>query len=386
MASKNTRVPCLDGLRAVSILFVLFGHLGGTIGFPIGEGHTALPFLASLGVRVFFVISGYLITRLLLIEQARRGSILLPRFYFRRVFRILVPYYAFLAAMAMAARLGWIDLRPGDMGYALAYLSNYHAAPAWPLAHTWSLAVEEQFYLLWPALLMLLGVRRSLLAAAALLVLGPIARLYVWYFDPSAHALIGHTFGTVADSVAAGCLLAGAGEKLWSRDWYRSLLGSRWFIAVPMAVLAVGVFEDRPRLAFTIGATMVNVGVALIVDRCLRFPQSLATRALSLAPVLAIGRASYSIYLWQQPFLNRTSAGLLAHFPGNLLAVAAIATIAYFAIERPAMMAREAIEERFARTARALGATARRLDMQPARAPLAPLGQPGSQSLAPPQA
>ena len=382
MSTSFARVPCLDGLRAVSIAFVLFGHLGGTAGFPIGAGHTTLPFLASLGVRVFFVISGFLITRLLLLEQASRGSIHLPRFYFRRVFRILVPYYAFLAAMAAAARLGWVALRPGDMGYALAYLSNYHAEPAWTLAHTWSLAVEEQFYLLWPALLALLGVRRSLWGAAALLVLCPLARLYVWYFDPAMHVLIGHTFGTVADSVAAGCLLAGVGERLWSTARYRALIESRWFFLVPLAVLAMGAFEDRPRLAFTVGATVINLGVALIVDRCIRFPQSLASRALTLAPIAAIGRASYSIYLWQQPFLNRAAGGLLAGFPQNLLAVAVVAALAYLLVERPAMLARAAIEERAVRAARSLRAGAGSLEMQPARSPLAHAGQAERQALA----
>lgn len=344
MEKERARIPCLDGMRALSIAFVVFGHLGGTAGFPIGEPRVGLPFLASLGVRVFFVISGYLITRLLLMEQASRGSIHLPGFYFRRIFRILVPYYVFLAAMSLAAHLGWIQLAQGDLGYALAYASNYHPHGAWALAHTWSLAVEEQFYLLWPALLVLLGVRRALWVAAAYLCVAPFGRLFVWYFQPEWHAGIGHTFGTVADTVSAGCLLAGLSATLWTRSWYRALLGSRWFAVLPVAVLATVVFEDRPRLAFTLGAVIVNVGVALCIDRCVRFPDSWATRILSVGALTAVGRVSYSIYLWQQPFLDRLSNGFTARFPENLIAVVLIATAAYFLIEKPSMSARASVE------------------------------------------
>jgi peptidoglycan/LPS O-acetylase OafA/YrhL len=328
----------------LSILFVILGHLGGTRGFPIGGNHVFLPFLASLGVRVFFVISGYLITRLLFLEQRERGSIYLPTFYFRRAFRILVPYYVFLLGMVFAARMGLVELHPGDLGYALAYLSNYHLHGAWTLAHTWSLAVEEQFYLLWPALLVLLGRRRSLKIAAALLVLGPVARIAVWYLQPALRDGIGHTFGTVADSLAAGCLLAGVSDRLWARPRYRALLGSPWLALLPCALLLLGLIDDRPRIAFTVGAVAINVGVALCVDHCLRFPSSLATRVLSLAPMIAIGRASYSIYLWQQPLLNREAPGLPSSFPLGFIAMAAISTLAYFAVEKPALSARVALE------------------------------------------
>src|SRR5207237_632799 len=163
--------------------------------------------LAVLGVRVFFVISGYLITRLLLDEQEKRGSICLSMFYFRRIFRILVPYYVFLIAMPAAARLRWVEVAPGDLGYALSY--------------------------------------------------------------------IGHD-----DPLAVGCLLAGISDRLWQDARYRSLLKSRWFILVPLAVLATVVFEQHPRFAFTIATAVISIGVALCVDRCVRLPGSIWTKAL----------------------------------------------------------------------------------------------------------
>jgi len=199
---SGVRIRSLDGLRALSVALVILGHLGGTQGFPVGSSASALSFGAMLGVRVFLVISGYLITRGLLADEEAHGRIRLGSFYFRRIFRIFVPYYAFLAAMAAAAHFGFIKLAPGDLGYSLAYLSDHHLHAEWThgrwtLGHTWSLAAEEQFYLLWPLLLVLLGARRALWVAAAALVAAPVGRLLVWYLQPEASFAIGKTFATV---------------------------------------------------------------------------------------------------------------------------------------------------------------------------------------------
>src|SRR5437764_10948892 len=108
------RIPSLDGLRAVSILFVLAGHLSGTQGFPTLP-HALSGNLAVFGVRVFFVISGFLITSLLLDEESRTGTVSLRRFYFRRTMRIFPPFYTYVACIALASALGWVELRDYDL-------------------------------------------------------------------------------------------------------------------------------------------------------------------------------------------------------------------------------------------------------------------------------
>jgi peptidoglycan/LPS O-acetylase OafA/YrhL len=346
MNGSGIRIRSLDGLRALSVALVILGHLAGTRGCPVASS-SASSFGAMLGVRVFFVISGYLITRALLAEEEARGRIRVGAFYFRRIFRIFVPYYAFLAAMAAAAHLGLIEIAPGDLGYSLAYLSDHHLHAEWThgqwtLGHTWSLAAEEQFYLLWPLLLVVLGARRALWVAGAALVAAPAWRLAAWHLQADG-SFIGKTFATVVDTIATGCLLAGLHGTLGRSARYRRLLESRRFFVIPAAVLATGLIEDRPRVAFLFGALVVNAGLALCVDRCIRLPNSAASRLLAAAPLVAVGRASYSIYLWQQPFLNRYATGLPGAFPANLIAVAVVSCAAWFLIERPSLIAREAL-------------------------------------------
>jgi peptidoglycan/LPS O-acetylase OafA/YrhL len=335
------RIPSLDGLRALSIAFVLLGHLGGTAGFPIPARAVSFFAIAELGVRVFFVISGFLITGLLFSEIERTGTISLPRFYLRRTLRILPPYYSMLLCIGLASTTGVIDLKPGDLLHAVTYTTNYHADRAWSLGHTWSLAVEEQFYVLWPAALLLLGPKRGLKIAVAIILLAPLVRLGEWY--AGWRELIGNSFETVADALATGCVLAGARQALWRDARYRRLLTSRWFILVPLIPLALSALS-RPRIDFAVATTVSNLCIAATIDWCVRFHQGRVGRILNAAPIAFVGVLSYSLYLWQQPFINRTSDAATARFPLSLLLAAACALVAYYAIERPSFAFRTRVE------------------------------------------
>jgi peptidoglycan/LPS O-acetylase OafA/YrhL len=349
MSEEHRRIPSLDGLRAISIGLVLVGHLSGTQNFPISERVGGIFALGELGVRVFFVISGFLITGLLLQELRGKQHINLPKFYFRRTFRIFPAYYFFILALLFLEAARLIALHPGDIWHALTYTSNYHASRSWNVGHTWSLGVEEQFYLLWPAVLLIAGARRGLWAAASLLVLCPLIRLGLWHFFPESQSGIGHRFETIADALAVGCVLAGARHWLHRRIAYRKMLASKLFLVVPVAVFCANLLHDRPRLHFLFGYTVMNVGVALCIDWCVTNYSGRIGRFLNLRPLVFLGVMSYSIYLWQQLFLNRYSDSVFCRFPYNLTLVAVASLASYYLIEQPFLRLRPALEAKLFR-------------------------------------
>ena len=342
MFARAHRIPSLDGLRAASILLVLFSHELGTRGFL--AVHTVGPLigLGNLGVRVFFVISGFLITTLLLEEKREFGSIHLGRFYVRRTMRIFPAFYVFVLALIALDALGWIALNPGDKLHALTYTSNYAADRSWYIGHTWSLAVEEQFYLLWPAILLLTG-RRGFAIALGFIVLAPVIRLAIWQINPTEASGVGYRFETIADSLAIGCLLADAAERLAAWRPYRALLESPLFVLVPLTVLAASCLGDHPRINIFVGYSVMNVGFALCVHWSLLYSTGRIGRVLNHRAVVFVGVLSYSIYLWQQLFLNRYNPSLPG-FPLNLIPVAGAALLSYYLIERPALRSRPRVE------------------------------------------
>lgn len=342
--AAERRIPSLDGLRGISIALVLIGHLAGTAGFPLSATTGNFWGISALGVRVFFVISGFLITGLLLDEWARKGRIHLGRFYFRRTLRIFPPYYAYLLVMAIVAALGIIQLNPGDLFHTLTYTSNYDQQRSWYVGHTWSLSVEEQFYLLWPAALILAGVTRSVWVAAAVVLAVPLIRLVEWNFVPSAAFGVGHRFETIADTIAIGCVLACTRELLHRTPAYLAVLRSPWFVLVPMAGVAGGMLQDRPQIFFAVGIAASNVAIALCVDWAVTYHQGRIGRVLNAAPLVFVGWISYSLYLWQQPFLNRASDAWIAAFPQNIGLAVAAALGSYYLIERPSLRVRKHLE------------------------------------------
>jgi peptidoglycan/LPS O-acetylase OafA/YrhL len=344
------RIPSLDGLRACSILVVLIAHLAGTHGFPTAVStimHNDYVDPGNLAVRVFFVISGYLITALLLAEQRRYGHISLSHFFLRRTFRIFPAYLLFLAVMAGASRIGGIELRPGDVAHALTYTMNYHADRSWYLGHMWTLSVEEQFYLVWPVLFVAVGVRRGIRAALLFVAASPFIRLGVWYLAPGSRDLIGNSFGTAGDAIAIGCLLAAYRDALWTSAWVRAAVTSRWL--VPLLLLVGVAIASRTRPGLLLGITVANIAIALGVERCVRRPEGGLGRLLNARPAVFVGTLSYSLYLWQQPFLNRGSDALLASFPLNICAAVAFAMLSYYLVEQPMLRVRVQVERAWLR-------------------------------------
>jgi peptidoglycan/LPS O-acetylase OafA/YrhL len=330
-------IPSLDGLRAISIALVLLAHLTGTRGFPLSS--TAFYSLGELGVRIFFVISGYLITSILLAEVRRQGRLSLGRFYFRRTMRLMPAAYAFIAVVAVLAAQGRLSLERGDLLFASTYTMNFWEGRGWPLGHLWSLAVEEQFYLLWPLALGLLTPLRCTPLLLATVALAPLARLASPHVGPVLN------FAVWADTLATGCLLALWRDSLHASPLYRRLLDARWFVAVPLLGLAAN-FIPSTKVSFLVGATVMNVAIALCVDWAMTHEHGRVGRVLNWPAVAFVGVLSYSLYLWQQLFLNRYSESALCAFPLNLVLTVAAAMASYLLVEAQFLRLRARIERR----------------------------------------
>src|SRR6266545_3806930 len=262
---SSRRMPALDGLRAISIAFVLFSHAQGTAGAP----DFGIAELARIGVRIFFVLSGFLITTLLLAEHERTGRISIVDFYIRRFFRIFPALYLFVGVMVVLDALRLIELHRHDALSALTYTVNYRQERSWWLGHIWSLSVEEQFYLMWPAVLVLLGTRRSLWFVLAALAAAPFLRVGVWILVPSWRSHIDEAFPTVFDSIATGCLLARVRGQLGASPVYRRLVASALCVQVRADGLAIAMVP-RVSVDLALGQTVTNVAIALSIDWCLR--------------------------------------------------------------------------------------------------------------------
>ncbi len=327
----SNRIPSLDGLRAVSITLVIVFHLWGM------EMGGAFAGVGNLGVRIFFVISGFLITGLLFKELDATGHISLKRFYIRRALRIFPAFYVFWLAIYFASASGFITVRPRDLTEAATYTINYFAGQGQSVyvKHIWSLSVEEQFYLLWPILLCYFGKRRGLSIAGCFMLIAPLIRIYYWFFVPGFHELMDRRFETVADAIAAGCLLAGTQSWLATCSRYNSFLRSKWFYTLPVLLyLDANFLAGHPRIYLSIGQTVLNLGIACCIDRWVRFPEGLVADVLNAPAVRQIGLLSYSIYLWQQPFMSPDSRLFMA-FPLNLIPVFLLSAGSFYLIERP---------------------------------------------------
>ena len=334
--SKHLR--SLDGLRAVSIVLVLLDHMGrpwdrGPLDLGVGN-------YGQLGVVVFFVISGFLITSLLLSEHARTGRVSLKLFYARRAVRIFPAAYVYLACVFLLSRAGWIHVGSKDFWYALTYTVNYDPNPGWQIGHLWSLSVEEQFYLLWPFAFVALGLRRAAWVAAAVFLVGPLARAGAWIFLRGTHYDDVPMFPMVADSLAIGCLLSIYRNWLENQRWYVRLLRpdvSAFLVALVLLLnryTGYGVVE-------VLGRSVMNVALALLVHRSVVHSRDLAGRFLNWAPVVFIGVLSYSFYLWQQIFLDRHSSAWVTEFPQNLVLSFGAALASYYLLEKPLMALRQ---------------------------------------------
>jgi peptidoglycan/LPS O-acetylase OafA/YrhL len=333
--------PALDGVRGIAIALVVCFH---AYGYP-RDGY--------LGVDLFFVLSGFLITRLLLEEHARRGEISLRSFYLRRALRLgpaLLALTAIVLAVAGARYLTDGDyehfrrMAVGSLG-GMLYVGNFVMAfvpnsigPG--LFHLWSLATEEQFYLLWPPVLSFLlvtGRRRLALPLIGVLVsLSAFEQVRLVYSDvPSRRYAFAPD--SRSSSILIGCAFALAYDSAVAR---RQMLR---LAKVGAIVVGFMLATNLGPLLFIGPLVLFGVGTGTVVVSALE-PDSWARRALSFDPLVSLGRLSYSLYLWHLPVLVVLGADGGGNFGRNSVGIAvalAVAALSYRVIEQPFRRRRE---------------------------------------------
>ncbi len=347
MPSTSSRtIPSLDGLRAASVGLVIAGHyLGYMPGLEGRFPYAQLSWAGQSGVDVFFVISGFLITYILLQEDKANGAISLRRFYLRRLFRIFPPFYVYLATVIILSVWGAVPQERRNLISAATYTWNYMShAPSWLLGHTWSLSLEEQFYLVWPPCLVLLGKQKSRYLAVACIVFSPLSRLATYVLAPSLRGMVPVMLHTRLDTIMFGCAIA----LFWGEPRFHAAIAK--FLRADVACFSTLYILVAPTLSqlfqarydWFIGYPLRGLLISIVMLYVVCKPASRMGHALNLGPVRHLGVISYSLYLWQQMF----TAGHSWPFPIAFLALFTCAEGSYWLVERPSLRMRDWIEAR----------------------------------------
>ncbi len=318
MSPPSARIPTLDGWRTIAIAMVLLSHGAQDI-FPDSR---FLGGIGSQGVLLFFAISGYLITMLLLMELEQRGRVRIGAFYLRRAFRLLPAASVYLGSLCVLAAFGGIAISGGEIVAALFLYTDYWLKASWYTSHFWSLAVEGHFYIVWP-LILAAGMKKALLAALIVV----IATLIWRPFGEKLHLsnLVFQRTDLRLDSFGFACLAAilSYQKKLsWLAEWW--LLP----ISVGTALIIVMIPHELDNLREGGRAAIATLLVAGTVAR----PHGVLARLLELGLMRGIGRISYSVYLWQQVVFT----DVIRLPPGaKLLVIFGIAWLSYSWFEVP---------------------------------------------------
>jgi peptidoglycan/LPS O-acetylase OafA/YrhL len=347
IGSSQRYMPGLDGLRAIAVLAVIAYHLD----FAWARG-------GLLGVGVFFTLSGYLITDLLLGQRTTTGRLKLGEFWIRRARRLLPALFLMVAVVVALVTLLQPSFLPGLRGDVLAatfYVSNWwnivreasyfaRFGPPPPLEHLWSLAVEEQFYLIWPWLLWL-GLRftrkRPMLTGVTLtgltLALSAASAIAMWMlYQPGIDPTRVYE-GT--DTRAFGLLLGAALAMVWPSRRLSAELSTRWRVVLDgmgvagLVVIALLIWRTSQYSPFMYhgGIVLLTIGTVATVA-ALAHPASVLGVTVGCAPLRWIGVRSYGIYLWHWPIIVLTAPGLQQKPTLSLQILQVAATIAVAAL------------------------------------------------------
>jgi peptidoglycan/LPS O-acetylase OafA/YrhL len=338
-------IRALDGVRGIAVLAVMAFHAN----LPWSSGGT-------IGVDIFFVLSGFLITSLLIREHQKTGTINLRNFYARRALRLLPALLALLLVSCVYARFFQPPARAlttykGAI-YSLLYIGNWimafgHGRVLGALSHTWSLSIEEQFYLLWPLLLYLAVSRRirmpwMLAGLSAAIGASALWRAALWNGNVDR---VYHGFDTRADALLTGCVvgLLFSSHLISAAARFRTVIQGCAAISALflIAVFAVG-GAWPPALFFYYGLqTLVALAAAFILIALLSRPPRAVTRLLEWPVLVGMGRMSYGLYLWHFPLFQAIGVTTPARRACSIVAAFVVAAASYHFLEGPCLRLKE---------------------------------------------
>jgi peptidoglycan/LPS O-acetylase OafA/YrhL len=322
--------PFFDGIRAIAILIVVGGHLvSHSKYFKFIDG--------AIGVHLFYILSGFLITTLLFKEKIKYGNVSFKKFYVRRVLRIFPVAYLFVAVLIVLNIVFNLKVTTLSFLTTLAYLKNFPFSNDWYTGHFWTLSVEEQFYLMGTILLMASTnkyIRLSILLFVTIPILDYVAfnNLGIFYTNKLVHIatyIVITLFGKGTLYILAGSLLSILIFKglvrldRFKKHYYLS------FILLISAILIHEVFAGPNYIWSNISTTVFTVLILVVIALNLNTDNFL-NKILSTPWLVMVGKLSYSIYIWQQLFtVNRPWANSFKYANSPLLNMIALFIVAY---------------------------------------------------------
>ncbi len=335
-ANPPSYLPALDGIRALSVFIVVLSHSAFGKGAP-----------GDLGVTAFFVLSGFLITWLLVREVNKTGSISFKGFYMRRTLRIMPAFYAFFLFSIAVDFLMGIRWSTGLILSGLTYVINYYNAflghPTTALAHAWSLAVEEQFYLIWPVAFLFLwrkGARTAMVTLVAVIGAVVLWRSFLYLGMQVPASYVYNAFETRADALALGCLVGLSFQTKTFRNVQTVLSRSAYFPILTLVALYVSRQVIGSNYHYSLGFTVDAILLAIFIVQMLALSSHPAWKWLNTKPLRFLGIISYPCYLyhaWGMSVGERVagSAPDWIVFIAGYIATILFAVVSYYIIEKP---------------------------------------------------
>lgn len=346
LEKQKNRIDYLDGIRGFAILLVIIGH-GTKVISNESPWKKIFIFFGNeyLGVEIFFVLSGFLITKLLLNEYNKNGNIDIKKFFIKRILRIFPVFYLYVFVVYLMKVGGILIIKTSVFFIAIIYLFNYrpmfpieYSNGEWYLKHLWSLSMEEQFYIIWPFLILLFSFKKMPAVVIFLLLIFPIFRLLNYYYLPDYRGNMNYMFHTAGDCILYGCL--GSLLLNFNFDFVKKFLNI--FETYKMHILAfIYLFFLSPMLQTywlpTKGGFITHILDPLCIICLIIWLVESKDKLWSLFNnkfMITLGVYSYSIYIWQQLFLTKLNTTLSGMFPLNYIVTFLVAWLSYNLVEK----------------------------------------------------